>query len=127
MTVRWAPIAQCIPDRRDGPGSSEPTGAGRSGSPAPVSTVQHRSWGFDAHGPRKNVEGSPQASFGIAHTAVCEALHRVRLKSVAHLKNAMEQGFRPLKAGKMHPNALKTLPSGAARQGGLRILIHKLF
>ena len=31
----------------------------------------------------------------------------------------MEHGFRPLKAGKMHPNALKTLPSGAARQGGL--------
>ena len=30
----------------------------------------------------------------------------------------MEHGFRPLKAGKMHPNALKTLPSGAARQGG---------
>jgi hypothetical protein len=27
----------------------------------------------------------------------------------------MEHGFRPLKAGKMHPNALKTLPSGAAR------------
>ena len=89
--------------------------------------MQHRSWGFDAHGPRKNVEGSPKASFGIAHTAVCEALHRVRLKSVAHLKNAMEHGFRPLKAGKMHSNTLKTLPSGAARQGGLRILIHKLF
>jgi hypothetical protein len=30
----------------------------------------------------------------------------------------MEHGFRPLKAGKMHPNALKPLPSGAARQGG---------
>jgi hypothetical protein len=28
----------------------------------------------------------------------------------------MEQGFRPLKAGKMHPNALKTLPSGAAHR-----------
>ena len=27
----------------------------------------------------------------------------------------MEQGFRPLKAGKMHPNALMPLPSGAAR------------
>ena len=32
----------------------------------------------------------------------------------------MEHGFRPLKAGKMHPNTLKTLPSGAARQGGHR-------
>ena len=40
-------------------------------------------------------------------------------KSVAHLKDRCpEHGFRPLKAGKMHPNALKTLPSGAARQGG---------
>ncbi len=40
-------------------------------------------------------------------------------KYVAHLKDTMEHGFRPLKAGKMYPNALKTLPSGAARQGGL--------
>jgi hypothetical protein len=26
----------------------------------------------------------------------------------------MEHGFRPLKAGKMHPNALKTLPRSAS-------------
>ena len=31
----------------------------------------------------------------------------------------MEHGVWPQKTGKMHPNALKTLPSGAARQGGL--------
>ena len=36
-------------------------------------------------------------------------------KSVAHLKDRCpEHGFRPLKAGKMHPNALKTLPRSAS-------------
>jgi hypothetical protein len=39
-------------------------------------------------------------------------------KSVANLKDTMEHGVRPLKTVEMHPNALKTLPSGAARQGG---------
>ena len=38
---------------------------------------------------------------------------RLITKYVAHLKDTMEHGFRPLKAGKMYPNALKTLPSGA--------------